>query len=173
MEERKSRAAEKMAAADADEPTSLEALQAEEEISDEALVSSVRQPPPPWKLSAATGGVGVAVMLVLLAFPALRHVDMPGTGSFLYIPYVLMVVPLIAIVWSIMGFVGADYQYDRPKAGIGMGLAILCIILGVVAVKTDPARTAAEKARIEAERLKSATPDEIKEKRETLLNKFK
>jgi len=173
MEERKARAAEKMAAAEADDETSLAALQAEEDVSDEALVGSIRQPPPPWKLSAVTGGAGVLVMIVLLIFPPLRHVDMPGTGAILFIPYVLMIVPLIAIIWSVIGFVGADYEFDRPKAGIGLALAVLAIILGVYAVKTDPKRTEADKARLEAERLKSATPDEIKEKREGVLNRFK
>ena len=174
MADRKARAAERQAALDAAEDgTSMEALQAEEVIDDEALVGSVRQPPPPWKLSAITGGVGILVMVTLLLFPSLRHVDMPGTGSLLYIPYVLMIVPVIAIVWSVVGFVGADYQADRSKAGIGLALAVVCIVLGVVAVRTDPARTAAEKARMEAERLKNASPDEIKAKREEMLNKFK
>ncbi|MBI5094136.1 MAG: hypothetical protein HZB26_17050 [Candidatus Hydrogenedentes bacterium] len=175
MEERKTRAAERAAVADAGESTSLEALQEEQpaDVASEALLASVRQPPPPWKLSAITAGAGVAVMLVLLFFPAMRHVDLPGTAGLLYIPYFVMLVPLIAIAWGIAALTGADYVLDRPKAYIGLGLSIVCIIMGVVAVQTDPARKAAEAARIEAERLKSATPEEIKAKREGVLNRFK
>lgn len=180
MEERKARAAERAAAAEAAadmeaDGTSLEALEAPPvgEVSEEALVASVRKPPPPWKLSAITAGVGVVVMVVLLIFPYLRRIDLPGFGGVVPTPYLLMVIPTLAIVWSLIGFIGASYRMDRSKTFIGFGLAVLCIVLGVVAVRTDPAREAEAKARAMAQERRHETPQEIQARKTRILDKFK
>jgi len=157
------------------EGTSLEALeggsQEEEAIGDEALVASIRKPPPPWKLSLYSACTGAALVLIILLLPGLRRIPLPGGGSF-PTPYFFLIPPLIAVFWSVTGLVREDYREERSRCFIGLGLALVTCVLVFVAVFTDPVRRAAiGSVRYQDER-NNMTVDELREWREKKLNRF-
>jgi hypothetical protein len=143
----------------------------EEEFEQAALVVSVRKPPPPWKLSLYTACAGVALTAVVLLFPNLRRFTLPWGGYF-STPYLLLLIPLVSIFWGVVGMLTKEHRDDRPRCLIGMGVAVLSIVMMILAVFTDPARLAeAEASRVQNVRDKM-TPEQLKQWREEKLQKF-
>ena len=112
---------------------------------DEALTGSVRKPTPPWKLSLYAGIVGLVAVLVVFVIPGLREVPIPG-GIMLPTPYFLMVIPVAALIWGLVGLLNEEYKEDTARCVAGLVLSVAGILLMVVAVATDPARKAAQDA---------------------------
>jgi len=139
---------------------------------DEALVGSVRKPPPPWKLSLYAGAIGLVAVLVLLVAPGLRQVPLPG-GIFLPTPYFLFVIPAAALVWGMIGLLNEQYKEDTARSVAGLILAVAGILLMVVAVATDPSRKAAkEAAEAQMSRIKM-TPQQLNNWRNEKLERFR
>jgi hypothetical protein len=132
------------------------------------LTESVRQPPPPWKLSLYTAVVALGFVAVVFIFPGLRRIPLPG-GTFLPTPYLLLIIPLIAVFWGVVGYLREELQSERNRSMIGVGLAILATVLMFVAVQTDPARRAElEALRAQTER-QTMTPAERERRRLEML----
>jgi len=139
---------------------------------DEALIGSVRKPPPPWKLSLYAGVVGLVAVLVLLVAPGLRQVPMPG-GIVLPTPYFLLVIPGAALVWGLIGLLNEEYKEDTARCVAGLVLAVASILLMVVAVATDPSRKAAQVAAdAQMGRIKM-TPQQLNNWRNEKLGRFR
>ncbi len=145
---------------------------AEEEIERPVLTASVRKPPPPWKMSLYVAIAGIVLALIMLALPSLRRFALPS-GGFFPTPYLLMIIPAVAIFWGALGAYAKEYAEDRLRCLMGIGIAALACLLLLVAVYTDPARLAeAEAARIQSTREKM-TPQQLEQWRNEKLNKFK
>ena len=157
--------------------TDLESLEGgpeeeEEAIEDEALVVSVRKPPPPWKLSLYVACTGAVLVLIVLVVPSLRRFPLPW-GGFFPTPYLLLIVPAVAAFWAVIGLVREDYEEERRRCFIGLGIALVTCVLAFVAIYTDPARLAEiESVRSQTTR-GSLTGDELREWRKQKLDKFK
>lgn len=133
----------------------------EQELEEEqaVLTASVRQPPPPWKLSLYTAVVALILVGAVFIFPGLRRIPLAG-GSYLPTPYVLLIVPIIAIFWGVLGFIREEMQSDRNRSIAGVGLAIVAAVLMFVAVQTDPARVAEQRAMQDMQQRENMTPAE-------------
>jgi hypothetical protein len=139
---------------------------------DEALTGSVRKPVPPWKLSLYTGVVGLVAVLVLLVAPGLRQVPIPG-GAVLPTPYFLLVIPVAALIWGLIGLLKEEYREDTARCLAGLVLAVAGILLMVVAVVTDPARKAAQQA-ADAQLVRNKmTPQQLNNWRNEKLERFR
>lgn len=135
------------------------------------LVASVRKPPPPWKLSLYTACAGVALALLFLAVPSIRRFPLPG-GQYFPTPYLTLLVPAIAIFWSVLGMFGKEYYEDRRRCLIGLGIALASCVMLIFAVYSDPARLAErDAARVQSER-DNMTPEQLKQWREQKMKKF-
>ena len=150
-----------------DTPVEQPAVEEEEPI----LTASVRQPPPPWKLSMYTAGVALALWAVVFVFPGLRRIPSFGDGH-LATPYILMIVPLIAVFWGVVGYMREELQSERNRSMIGVGMAILASILLVVAVQTDPARAEEQRALEDQQERQNMTPAELEQWKKERLQRF-
>lgn len=146
--------------------------QAMEEAERPILVASVRQPPPPWKMSLYIGCAAVAMALLLFVIPSLRRFALPW-GGFFPTPYLLLIAPVIALLWGAFGMMSSESNEDRKRCLIGIGAAILSGVLLIVAAATDPARAAEDAAlRAQSEREKM-TPQQLEKWRQEQLKKYK
>ncbi|MBI4559536.1 MAG: hypothetical protein HY706_18260 [Candidatus Hydrogenedentes bacterium] len=171
-EERKQRRAERRVAVAADSEKDHAAEEVPEgEVGDEALVASVRKPPPPWKLSLYSAAAGIAAILIILVLPSLRRITLVGS-SYLPTPYILLPIPIFAIFWAAIGLYHKDYQEDRPRSWIGLGLAVVTILLAFVARWTDPALQAEEEVRQQQEKRLHMNVEERTEWRQNMLNRY-
>lgn len=146
--------------------TGLQDLREEEQeaIEQEALVGSVQEFAPPWRLSIITATLAVVVALAVLVFPGLRRFDIGG-GNSMSTPWVLMVIPVFATFWGIAALISFRYEDKRLISLAGIGLSVLAAILLVVAVQTDPARAVERAQQEEMEALESMTPEELEQRR--------
>jgi hypothetical protein len=143
----------------------------EQEAEWEVLTESVRKPPPPWKLSLYVACAGVALAILLFIFPSLCRIMLPG-GRYLPTSYALLIVPAMALFWGVVGMFGKEYQGDRPRCFIGMGVALLAAVLLIGTVFADPARRAeVEAARMQNQR-NNMTPEQLKQWREGVFQKY-
>ena len=171
-EERRARRAKRRAGERTEEAEGAVAGGREEEAGEEEVLTvSMRQPPPPWKLSLYTALLGGAVILLLLIFPSLRNVALTGE-TLLPVPYLVLLIPAIAIFWGIVGLVGAQYYENREKNLFGILVSLVVIVLCVVAVRTDPARLARLDAQREQEARSNMGTGELGEWRQDMLDKF-
>jgi hypothetical protein len=171
-EERKARRAKRRASESVEEAEGVLTAGREEEAGEEEILTvSMRQPPPPWKLSLYSALLGVAVILLLLIFPSLRNVALSGE-TLLAVPYLVLIIPAIAIFWGIVGLVGAQYYENRQKNLYGILISVVVIVLCVVAVRTDPARLARLEAQREQEARSNMGTGELGEWRQDVLNKL-
>jgi len=179
QEERKAKRARMKAAAEqaeaaefADSPPAA-ALQHDSGLSeDEALTASVRKPPPPWKLSLYAAVVGFIAVLVLFMAPGLRQIPVPGGAAF-PTPYILLVIPVAALVWGVVGLVNEEYREDRTQCVAGVLLAVAAATLMLVAVATDPAKKAAEEAANAQMKRTKMTPQELENWRNEKLERYR
>jgi hypothetical protein len=96
----------------------------------------------------------------------------PG-GTVLPTPYFLMVIPMAALIWGLVGLLNDEYKEDAARCVAGLILALAGILLMVVAVATDPARRAAQEA-TDAQTIRTKmTPQELKDWRNEKLERFR
>ena len=153
--------------------TSLKGLEAEElegDISDEALVGSARQPLQPWQVSLYIAIGGVLVALLMLLIPGLRRIPTGGDG-FIPTSYVVLIIPVLGLIWAIVGLVKEDYYQDRPKCMYGLGVSILAAILTLVVVWIDPAMRTDSGADASSFR-QDMSAEELQQWRENTLNQY-
>jgi hypothetical protein len=169
-EERRARRRERRAEG-ASAYESGESSEQEEAAEDEALVLSAKEPVQPWQISLYTALAGLALVLILLAFPGLRRVPLPTGGNFAT-PYILLFIGAVAIFWAIAGLVGEAYVETRKNCIAGLAIALIVCVLAVYAAQTDPARLAEiEALRLEEER-RAMDEEDLKEFREDILDKY-
>lgn len=173
QQKRKARKAQMKAAAEHRLDDDLPALHDEEGEDPEAhvLTASVKKTMAPWEISAYIGGLGLALMLVVLIFSGWRRFPLPW-GGFFYTPLFFMLVPLMAVFWSVIGLKKEEYADDRPRCYVGLGMAVLACILGILAVFTDPARRLElEAERVDAQR-KDMTVEQVQRTTQQKLQRF-
>jgi len=147
------------------------ALEEEEDVDGAALTLSGHRGPQPWKLCLYIAGAGLAAVLLLLIFPTLRRAPLGG-DSYLPTPYFLIAVPVMAIVWGVVGIMSEEQYPYRMHCFSGIGLALLTIVLCVVAVSTDPAARAELDAAVQRNQRDNMTPDELRKWRDDRLRKY-
>lgn len=158
----------------AEEDTSLAGLeqQPEGEISNEALVASARQPLQPWQMSLYIAGAGVALGIMILLFPGLRHIPLGGP-TMIPTGYVLFVFPLLGIVWGIIGFVKEEYFKDRFKCLVGLGVSMAAVLVAFSAVWAGQSvRVEAPLPREVLRRTEDMTTEQLQQWRERALQKY-
>lgn len=147
-------------------PTGGEQAGEEGEGVDEIVVLSKWTAPPPWKMSAMLAGVGLAVMLILLAFPSLAVIPL-GSG-FVYTAVPLLFIPALAIVWAVIGFVSKEHYFDRSKCYLGIGLAVVAIVLSFLTM--NPPAASLDKEMLQGARPAGMTPEQREEWRQRMLS---
>ncbi len=156
-----------------EEDTSLQGLEAEEDeggVDDEALVASARRPIQPWQMSLYIAIGGAVVALLMMLIPALRHIP---TGGDTFIPtgYVILIIPVLGLIWAVVGLVKEDYYEDRPKCMYGLGASIVAAILTLVVIWIDPTIRTTSEDGIQNVR-QDMSEQQLKEWREKTLNQF-
>lgn len=141
------------------------------EIAEVALVGSARKLPQPWQVSLYIAAAGLLAVLLMFVFPSFRRIPL-GPTSYIPTPYVLLIIPLIAVIWATVGLIRVEFFRDRSKCFIGIGLSVVTLVLSVVAVQTDPASKVQAEARSMEEIRKQMTPDQLKDWRERTLQRF-
>lgn len=177
-ERREKREQQKKAAADeraSKKDTSLAGLQGEaegeEEIDQEALVLSARRPIQPWLMSVYIALGAIVVALLMFLIPGLRRIPLGG-GNFFPSTYVVLIIPILAIVWAAVGLFKEDYYEDRSKCFLGIGLALVASVLTFVAMWTDVAARAKSEADTENVR-EGMSEQQLEQWREQTLNQYK
>ncbi len=136
VEERRARRKER-----AEEPVEDKEAEEEEEVGDEALVISARRVTPPWELSMYAVGGAVILGLLLLIFRGLR-VSVAPWG-----PYLVALLALFALIWAVVGLVGKEYDEDRQRSALGLGLGIVLIGLSGAVAWYEAVQRAEERER--------------------------
>jgi hypothetical protein len=152
--------------------TSLQGLEEEIEgnVGDEALTLSAREPLQPWQWSLYIAIGGVAVALLMLIVPALRRIP-TGGENFIPTSYIVLIIPLLGVVWAIVGLVKEDYYRDRPKCLYGFGVSIVAAILAFLVIWIDPAMQV-DPAEEQGGFRQDMTPEELQQWRENTLNRY-
>ena len=135
----------------------------EEELEEEGVVLAGRPAPEPWQWSFYVAIGAIAIALIMLIFPSLRRISLGPTG-YIPMPLVLVFIPAISIIWAIVGLTSEKYYDDRSKCFVGLGLALVGVLLGVVAWATDPAAKAEDNTSTVQEQREQMTPEEFREK---------
>ena len=146
----------------------------EEQVFEEehaVLTGSVRQPPPPWKLSLYTAVLALALVGIVFVFPGLRRIPLTG-DTYLPTPYVLLIIPIIAVFWGILGYMREEMLSDRNRSMMGIGLAIVATVLMFVAVQTDPARIEELRVLQEQQARQNMTPAQREQWRRERLQRY-
>ncbi|MCP4639350.1 MAG: hypothetical protein GY851_02900 [bacterium] len=155
--------------------TGLAALQDEDngELEDEDLIlaASAQRGPEPWQWSLYVAIAGLVVVALMLIFPTLRRIPLGGTAYF-PTPVVILILPVFSALWAFVGLTREEYFEDRPKCFMGIIGSVLVVLLSIVAVFTDPARTADLEAQALQEQRDNMTPEELAEYRESLKDRY-
>ncbi len=152
-----------------------EELEEAETLEERALTASARRAPNPSVISISVAGLGLVLMLLVLIFPDLRRVAL-GPDTFLPTPLVLLIIPLVAVAWGILGMQQKESDSRTPyrtlwrRSAAGVAIAVVSCVLGVVAWQTDPARIAELEAREIQQR--EMTPEELEERRRQLFERY-
>jgi hypothetical protein len=120
-----------------------------------------RQPTPPWKYSVYTGAAGLALMVALLVLPDLRYVETPWNRSF-PAAYAILVFPVFALIWGLIGAIGQPYRADAGRAIAGIVLSLLTFGVGYANLTSDEAVQVEQPTDETDERLEM-TPQELQE----------
>lgn len=149
------------------------ALEGEDEDGERrVLTASAWRPPPPWKLSFQAAFLGLAAILFVYLFPSFYRVQLPGGGEILT-PYILLVVPTLAIVWGVVGIMSMDYMADKTRCAVGIFVGCLTAALCLAALRTDPAEKATADL-VQTQYLRdSMTEDQLRAWRETVLERHR
>lgn len=138
----------------------------EAEGQEEVVVLSKWTAPPPWKMSAILAGVALVVMVLLLVFPSVAVI--PLGSSYVYTAVPLLFIPILAVVWAIIGLVSREHYYERPRCYIGMGLAVLAFVVAVFTMK--PPAASIEQELLRGNRQTDMTPEQRAEWRQRMLS---
>lgn len=147
-------------------PTGGEQAAEDAEGVEEIVVLSKWTAPPPWKMSAMLAGVGLAVMLILLAFPSLAVI--PLGSNFVYTAVPLLFIPGLAIVWAVIGLVSKEHYFDRSKCYLGIGIAAVAIVLSLFTM--NPPAASLEKELLQGSRPTGMTNEQREEWRQKMLS---
>ena len=96
----------------------------------EALDRSGYKRAPLWRVSLYTSVVGAVAMLFVLVFTSFQFVLVPLVG-WVKTPYILAVIPLIALFWALIGFFREPYYMDRLRCLFSAALAVVTIAVGL------------------------------------------
>jgi len=138
----------------------------EHEVEDEALVLSGYQPKPPWVISAWAAGTAVVVILVILVVPGFRTLAQPWSS------FVVMAVCGLAVFWAVVGLTKHEYEEDRRRNFIGLGVAVVAFLMAVFAVYTNPRPEAVVKFEAAEDGRGDMDGEELRGWREQRLQRF-
>ena len=161
FDEREARREQRRAVAEGrvEEPA---AADVDKEIEEEAVVLAGRRAPDPWQWSVFAALGAIAIALIILLFPSLRRISL-GPTAYIPTPLILVLIPIISVIWAIVGLSDERYFEDRNKCFAGLGLALLSVLLGIVAWATDPAAKAEQTTVSTQGQRETMTPEELAE----------
>lgn len=149
-----------------------DALEDDAEEENRLLSASAWRPPPPWKLSFQAAFLGLGAILFVYVFPSFYRITLPGGGEILT-PYILLIVPILAVVWGVVGMMSMDYMADKTRCLVGIFVGCLTATLCLAALRTDPAEKGKQELyRIEQTR-DAMTTDELSAWRNTILERHR
>lgn len=149
----------------------LDAAPGEEgEIRDEALVASARRAIQPWKVSLYIGIAGIALGILLLIAPNLRHIAFGATTY----PTGLLLLMFIAFsgFWAWIGLRNEEFFMDRPKCFYGIGASVVCAILAFVTISSAPTVERLPADISLPTRTGDESPEQLQQWRDNALNKY-
>jgi len=152
----------------------LDALEDAEEVDDEeaALITSAWRPPPPWKLSFQTGVIGLIAIIIIYIFPSLYRVPLSANSEILT-PYIILIIPILAIIWGISGVLSMDYMTDKTRSLAGLSMGIITVALILYAVTHDP-YASQNQSLVEMQRTRDGmTREELRVWRNNILDKHR
>lgn len=106
----------------------------------ESVMRPVMAPLPPWKLAMANATLGAMAASLLLMFPGLRRLPLPG-DILLPMPAVAAVLPASALAWAAAGLLQRKFAKDRRWHLLAAAVALAGLLMAAYAYWTDPLRT--------------------------------
>ena len=82
--------------------------------------------------SAWAAGTAAVVILVILFVPGFRTLAQPWAS------FVVMGVCGLAVFWAVVGLTKDEYEQDRRRNFVGLGVAVAAFLMAVFAVYTNP-----------------------------------
>ncbi len=152
--------------------TSLEGLEAaddEGDIGDEALVASARRPIQPWQFSVYIASAGIVVALLALFIDALRRIPMGG-NNYINSGWIFLIIPVLAIIWAVVGLTKEEYYEDRPKCFYGLAASVVAAVLTLVVIVRDPGPDQTDTGLQDVRQ--SMSEEELQQWREDTLNQY-
>lgn len=144
----------------------------DEEREVEQRVLGKREPVQPWQLCMYSAVSALLLALLLLFVPGLRRIPLGGT-SYLHTPYILVIIPMIAVFWGVYGVINLEFYKYRSRCFVGLGIAALSIVMFIAEVASDPA-TRQEGASIEVQQRREVMNEQQLEGwRENVLDKYR
>jgi len=142
--------------------------QPEEEADKERaiLTASAYQPIPPWKLSLYAGGAAALVMVVVLLVPQFRLIAQPWSS------FIAIGLCVLSGGWSIYGLVSTAHYENRGRNFIGMGLALVAVVMAVAAMQFDTETRGDDDLEAGMMERQEMSPEELREWRRRRLEKF-
>lgn len=140
------------------------------EDAEESHVYKGRAAAPPWKMGMYSALAGLLFAILLLVLPEFRRFSLTGATEF-ETGYFLLVIPVIAILWSLGGLIHKDFAADRGKAVAAIVIALVSSVILVYAIATDPAKDAVVDGQNEQQQRLDMTEEELQEWRENRLNR--
>lgn len=86
----------------------------------------------PWKVSLAAACIGAFFVSLLFAFPSLRWFPL-AEGSPIPTPFVVALVPVVALVWAIVGLRRREKDKHLVWCVVSLGLSVASITLAMIA----------------------------------------
>lgn len=144
----------------------------EEELEAEARVLGKREPPQPWKLCMYSAVTALVFALILYIFPSLRRIPLGGT-SYFATPYVLVIIPVIAVFWGVYGIVNIEFYKYRQRCMAGLAIAGVSILMFISQVAVDPDTKLEVQAIDLQERRQVMDEQQLEGWRENILDKYR
>ena len=92
---------------------------------------------PPYAMSVFIAGAGLLLSFAALVIPSLRHLPLP-LGLRIFTPFPVLVLPLLAIIWAIIGMLPGKNRRHVEWCFVGLGLAVIGLICVAMAIWLDP-----------------------------------
>lgn len=109
----------------------------EEEVFDETMVISRWRTRPPWQWSLILGAAAILAMGLFIVFPSMR-VGVRVGNVFLPVASLLLVLPIMALAWGLIGLLGREYAQDPNRNRVFMGLALAVVAFGMAFFALQP-----------------------------------
>lgn len=101
-----------------------------EEVFDEEMVLAKWKPPAPWKMSLYLALVALAMCVFFVVFPSFSVIPLGSRNIPLGLVAIFLAV--VGALWAVVGVVAEQFAEDKSRSFIGLGLAVLAAVAGIV-----------------------------------------